>query len=182
MDMSQPANQEVPGVLTPQGLCQDYAPAVCRYAAMLARSPSEAEDVAQEALFKAIRCLDRYDPRRGPVERWLWRIVVSAARDLQRRDARRLALLARLIRLWHEPSSTVEARALANVTNRELLAAVHALGWRDRTLLGLRYGADLDLAAVGAAVGLTEASAGRAVLRALSRLRKHLEVPDDQPD
>lgn len=161
---------------TPQALCDEHVAAVCRFAAMLAGSTGEAEDIAQEALLKAMRKLDQYDPSRGPLERWLWRIVVNSARDSRRRDSRRLALKDRLTQLWHEASSTVEVRALDNITNENLLAAVHSLGRRDRMLLGLRYGADLNLAAVGAAVGLSEAAAGRAVLRAISKLRKRLEV------
>jgi DNA-directed RNA polymerase specialized sigma subunit len=50
------------------------------------------------------------------------------------------------------------------------------MGPRDRTLLALRFGADLDLRAVGAALGMSEATAGKAVLRALEKLRTTLEV------
>ena len=42
-------------------------------------------------------------------------------------------------------------------------------------LIALRFGADLDLAMVGEAVGLGADSAGQAVLRALGRLRSGLE-------
>ena len=177
--MSHLARVDVPERLTPQALCHDHVVAVCRFAGILAGSTEEAEDIAQEALLKAMRKLDRYDPSRGPLERWLWRIVVNSARDFRRRDSRRLALWDRLTKFRDEPSSTVEARALDNITNQELLAAVHSLGRRDRMLLGLRYGADLNLAAVGAAVGLSEAAAGQAVLRATSKLRKRLEVNDE---
>ena len=34
--------------------CDRYAPAVCRFAAMAARTPSEADDIAQEALLRAL--------------------------------------------------------------------------------------------------------------------------------
>jgi RNA polymerase sigma-70 factor, ECF subfamily len=177
--MSHVAALDVSHRLTPQDLCHDHVAAVCRFSAMLATSPGEAEDIAQEALLKAVRKLDQYEPSRGPLEPWLWRIVVHSAQDSRRRDSRRLALWDRLTQLRHEPTSTVEARALDNITNQELLAAVRSLGRRDRMLLGLRYGADLDLAAVGQAVGLSQAAAGRAVLRAISKVRKRLGVKDE---
>jgi DNA-directed RNA polymerase specialized sigma24 family protein len=46
---------------------------------------------------------------------------------------------------------------------------------RDRLLIALRFGADLDYAAVGLASGLTAAAATMAVRRAIAKLRNHLE-------
>jgi RNA polymerase sigma-70 factor (ECF subfamily) len=162
--------------MTPERLCEEYSVAVCRFAAMVARTSGDAEDIAQEALLKAIRSLAGFDPKRGSIDSWLWRIVVNAAHDHQRSERRRLVLWNRLLRFREEPSEAVEARALDNLSNAELLDAARGLQPRDRTLLALRFGADLDLAAVGAAVGLSEATAGQAVLRALNKLRNRLEV------
>ena len=164
--------------MTPERLCDEYSVAVCRFAAMVAKSSAEAEDIAQDALLKAVRSLAGFDPRRGSMDAWLWRIVANVARDHQRSEGRRLALWNRLLRYREEPPETVESRALDNLTNLRLLEAARSLQPRDRTLLALRFGADLDLAAVGAALGLSEATAGQAVLRALNRLRKRLEVND----
>jgi len=65
---------------------------------------------------------------------------------------------------------------LDRIENSRLLAAVRAMGPRDRMLLALRFGADLDLRAVGSALGMSDATAGKAVLRALEKLRATLEV------
>jgi RNA polymerase sigma-70 factor (ECF subfamily) len=162
--------------MTAERLCAEYAAAVCRFAAMAAKSSDEADDIAQEALLRAIRRLDRFDPRRGPMEAWLWRIVANVAHDHQRAERRRFALWSRLSRLRHESAGSVESIAVERIDNARLLEAVRELGPRDRTLLALRFGADLDLRAVGVAVGMTEATAGKAVLRALEKLRSHLEV------
>ena len=160
---------------TPEELCAGYSATVCRFASMMAASDSDAEDLAQEALLKAIRHLGRFDPAKGPVDRWLWRIVANTARDSRRAQVRRQSLWRRLTATWTEPSTTVEDRALESVSRHELLAAVRALKERDRMLIALRFGADLDLATVGHAIGLSGDSAGQAVLRALSRLRDRLE-------
>lgn len=179
--MSQPAaHLAAIRVLTPERLCQEYAAAICRFAALLSPTPDEAADLAQETLLRAVRKLDQFDPRRGSMEAWLWRIAANTARDLKRRATRRTALWRRLTTWWQEPTTSVEARALDAVTSRELVAAVHSLPARDRLLIGLRFGADLDLAAVGAAVGIGEAAAGRAVLRALLKLRAQLEAHRDE--
>jgi RNA polymerase sigma-70 factor (ECF subfamily) len=178
MSMAKPVANLVGHTLpvTAERFCELYAPAVCRFAAMTASSPSEADDIAQEALLRAVRRLDTFDPLRGEFEAWLWRIVANVASDHQRGERRRFALWTRLSRVREATAESVESLAIDRIDNERLLAAVRLLGPRDRTLLALRFGADLDLSAVGAALEMTEAAAGRAVLRALEKLRSSLEV------
>jgi RNA polymerase sigma-70 factor (ECF subfamily) len=165
--------------LRAEELCRTYAERVFRFAAMVARGNAEAEDIAQEALLKAIRKLDAYDPSRGSVETWLWSIVVSAARDAGRAARRRVALWERLNRL-PEPSESVESIVLDRLSDAQLLDAVRSLAPRDRTLIALRFGAGLDHASTGAAVGISAAAATMALRRALHNLRSRLEEPDEQ--
>jgi RNA polymerase sigma-70 factor (ECF subfamily) len=146
---------------------------------MVARRNAEAEDIAEEALLKAIRTLDSYDPRRGSIEGWLWTIVVSAAQDAGRAAGRRLALWERLTRL-PEPSESIESIALDRLSDAQLLDAIRGLPSRDRTLIALRFGAGLDHAATGAAVGISAAAATMALRRALHSLRRRLEEPHEQ--
>jgi RNA polymerase sigma-70 factor (ECF subfamily) len=159
--------------LDAESLCANYAAVVSRFAALCARDKDEAEDIAQEALLKAIRHLDRFDPARGSTDAWLWRIVANTAHDMARRGVARRLLRTRLA-LWREPGEAVEPMALRRLESIELLDAVRQLPPRDRMLIGLRYGADLDIDEVAAAVGLRSDSAGRAVRRAVDRLRSIL--------
>jgi RNA polymerase sigma-70 factor, ECF subfamily len=160
-------------------LCRTYAARVFRFAAMVAGGNAEAEDIAQEALLKAIRKLDAYDPSRGSIETWLWSIVMNTARDAGRAAGRRLALWQRLSRLPGQTDS-VESIVLDRLSDARLLQAVRSLPPRDRTLIGLRFGAGLDHAATGAAVGISPAAATMAVRRALHTLRSRLEETDEQ--
>ena len=164
--------------LTPEALCSQHAARVLKFAAMVAQGDLEAEDLAQDALERAIRKLHQFDPRRGSVENWLWRIVVNAARDAGRVGRRRFALWERLAgQQAAEPQlPDVEESALGHVADADLLARVRQLPARDRALIGLRFGADLDHAAIGAALGMTPATASAAVRRALHRLRNQLEA------
>jgi RNA polymerase sigma-70 factor (ECF subfamily) len=164
------------GVLTAEELCRRYAPSVCRFAAMIARSSPDADDLAQDALLRAVRAIGSYDPARGTPEAWLWRIVVNAARDSAHRGDRARALLARLAFNSPRESESVETTVLANLRDADLHAQLRLLSYRDRALLALRYGAGLDTAEVAAAVGLSPDSAGKAIRRALARLRARLEV------
>jgi hypothetical protein len=62
-----------------------------------------------------------------------------------------------------------------------LLAAVRRLPERQRAATGLRYGADLDLQAVGATLGVSVAAAGMLIRRALDRLRAELSREEITP-
>jgi RNA polymerase sigma-70 factor (ECF subfamily) len=156
--------------VTPEELCGLYAERVCRYAAVVAGRDGDPEDIAQDALLKAITKLDRFDPARGSMEGWLWRIVANTAKDAMRR-ARLRALLAERLRRREPAVVNLEDVAVERLAAGELLNALARLSPRDRQLLGLRFVADLDTASVGAIVGLSAESARRAVGRALDRLR-----------
>jgi RNA polymerase sigma-70 factor, ECF subfamily len=156
--------------VTPEELCALYAERVCRYAAIVAGRDGDPDDIAQEALLKAITKLDRFDPGRGSMEGWLWRIVANTAKDATRRARLRAVLTERLGR--HEPA-VVDPQdvAVERLSARELLEAIARLSPRDRQLLALRFVADLDTASVGVIVGLSAETARRAIGRALERLR-----------
>jgi RNA polymerase sigma-70 factor, ECF subfamily len=156
--------------MTPEVLCALYAEKVCRFAAVVAGHDRDPEDIAQDALLKAIAGLDRFDPARGSMEGWLWRIVANTAKDAMRRARLRALLTERLAR--SEPAVVnLEEVAVDNLAAGELLNALARLSPRDRQLIGLRFVADLDTASVGAIVGLSAESARRAIGRALDRLR-----------
>jgi RNA polymerase sigma-70 factor, ECF subfamily len=156
--------------VTPEELCSLYAERVCRFAAVVAGRDSDPEDIAQDALLKAITKLDRFDPARGSMEGWLWRIVANTAKDATRKARLRALLTERLGR--REPAVIdLEDVAVERLAAGELLDAIARLSPRDRQLLGLRFVADLDTASVGAIVGLSAESARRAIGRALDRFR-----------
>ena len=162
-------------VLSATQLCERYAANVYRFAAMVSRGSDEAEDLAQDSLERAIRGFASFDPRRGTLEAWLWRIVVNAARDADRLRGRRWRLVERLIHT-HDPDDDVVPDLDATIGDEDLLAAVRGLHPRDRALVALRFGGGLDYAEVGAALGMSAAAAGVALRRALARLRRELET------
>jgi RNA polymerase sigma-70 factor (ECF subfamily) len=167
---------DTPGALTAEELCRRYASSVCRFAGMVAGSASDADDLAQDALLRAVRAIRTYDSAKGSPEAWLWRIVVNAARDSARRRERARWLLEKVTFAAPRESESVEDEVLARLRDSDLHAQLRGLPHRDRTLLALRYGAGLEVAEVGAAVGLSPDSTGKAIRRALARLRARLEV------
>lgn len=112
-------------------------------AAHHAGNDADADDIAQDALLKAVGALERFDPRRGSLDAWRWRIVANTARDASRR-ARVRALFAE--RLAHDaPATDVEDAAIERATSSEVYAAMARLSPRDRELLALRFGSDLSV-------------------------------------
>ena len=170
----QPAEASGDRPLTAEVLCARYAQRVYRFAAMVAAGGIEAEDLAQDALVRAIRNLGRFDARRGSVETWLWRIVVNAAIDAGRVSTRRRLLWERF-RSQPSTGENVEDLALMRITAVELLAAVRRLRPRERGMIALRFGAGLGFAEVGAVYGISSAAATMATRRALDTLRILLE-------
>lgn len=153
-------------------LCNRYAARVYRFATLLCRSRPDAEDLAQSALERAILALPGTAVRADAIEGWLWRIVVNAARDAGRAARRRRLLLERLVA--HSPPN-VELEIADSITDDALLHAVRSLSRRHRTLIALRFGADLDYQRVGAALGISPVAARLATRRALHALKASME-------
>jgi RNA polymerase sigma-70 factor (ECF subfamily) len=140
---------------------------------MISRGEVEAEDLAQDALERAIRRLASFDPARGTVEGWLWRIVLNAAADAGRTARRRHLLLEKLQRF--RPTEEMEELTVPDsVMDTELLDAVRRLGYRDRMIIALRFGGGLSHTEVGDALGIAPGAASVACRRALARLRRDL--------
>ncbi len=116
--------------MTPEQFCAQYAVKVARFASFAAGRDADPDDIAQDALLKALHARDRYDPARGPMDAWLWRIVVNTARDAMR-GARLRALLPQRL-APEEPTADVEDTAIERVTSSELYAAIARLSGRPR--------------------------------------------------
>src|SRR2546429_3341783 len=171
MEAGLSAGQTQPVTLTAEELCRRYSASVCRFAAIVASNTGEAEDLAQDALLRAIWAIDSYDPRRGTPEAWLWRIVVNASRDAARRRQRMGWLIDRIGLITPRETDSVETLALEKLRDADLVAHLRRLPERDRALLALRYGLGLDTGEAGEGVGLRAGSAGKADPRAPPRLR-----------
>lgn len=153
-------------------LCQNYAGRVYKFAQMVPADSTSAEDLAQDALERAIRGLPTFDSTKGEIEGWLWRIVVNAGREAGKIARRRRMVFESLVDRW---SGEAEAADLAeHLTSADVLAAVRALSQRHRAVVALRFGADLSYGQVGRALGISEAAALMATRRALAILRTRL--------
>lgn len=150
-------------------------PRIRRFAAMVSPPGTDPDDLAQDACLRAIERAAQYDPRRGTVEAWVWRIAINLGRDAGRL-ARRSEVLIGSIAFGHgnRPAVSPETLALERIRDQDLVDAVRRLPRRYRTLIALRYGADLSVLDVARHMGLTRMATAKALRRALDRLRGDL--------
>jgi RNA polymerase sigma factor (sigma-70 family) len=119
-------------------------------------------EAVQEGFAQALRA--RADFRgEGPLEAWVWRIVINAIRSQRRRAA---------------PAPPAEAAATnshADGRAERVRAAIGLLSERQRLVLFLHYYADLDYAAIGEALGIATGTVGATLHSARAAMRRLLE-------
>jgi len=141
-------------------LYQARLPVFRRVAAGITGNRESARDAVQEAFVTAVRKRRSFRGD-GPLEAWVWRIVVNTARNHHRRDA-------------------VRSRAEADVARRaesEPLGAelpLHLLTDRQREVVFLHYFADLGYEEIGAALAIAPGTVGATLNAARATLRRAL--------
>lgn len=136
---------------------------------------ASADDAAGVVFERALDRFQDFDPRRGPVEAWLFGIARNAARDQYR---------ARRLRAWipldlfderpgRDPRS--EDELISDESRRELARALAGLDARERGILALKFGADMTNRDIAAQEGLGESNVGVIVYRAVKKLQAALK-------
>jgi RNA polymerase sigma-70 factor (ECF subfamily) len=159
------------------------------FALHLTGSAEDALDVAQDAMIRVFRSLDRFDIRR-PIRPWLLRIVRNLVRDRARRlRVRRLETLApdpdALRADSPDPGPNPEQRASMAQLQRMLWLAVARLPNRYREVVALRDYMDLSYAEIAAVLKIPAGTVmsrlhrGRALLREQLRSETNGEAGHD---
>lgn len=141
---------------------------VGRLAHVLA-GPVDGPDVAQQAWTQALAAYPSLRNGRN-LRGWLMTVTSRCAMDAHRSRARRPVPVEQV----PEGSAGAVPGADAHVGDSEVWVLVHDLPDRQRTAVALKYVADLDHAAVAAALGTTPAASRRLVSDALAALRTRM--------
>ena len=161
-------------------IVQRYQQVAFRIAYVITGSAAEAEDAAQEGMFKAYRALGSF--RTGAEPRpWLLRIVANEARNRARSAGRRQRLELRLAEDFRpgDAAPSPEAAALVADEQRRLMALVNGLSDDDRLVISCRYLLQLSGEETAAALGIPEGTVKSRLSRALERLRARVEEAAD---
>ena len=131
-----------------------------------------ADDVVQEALIRAWRRRETFDPERGTPRTWLLAIVLDRARR-QARLASRWSL--RVIDDEPEPDGK-PAPGLTGIAQRlDLEAAIRRLARRQRQVIVLHYLADLSVEEIALVLDISAGSVKTHLRQARLRLQTRLE-------
>lgn len=148
-----------------------YYPACLRFVRGVLDDPSEADDVLQNAFFRVYRALPRFvdDGRFKP---WLFQIIVNECRMANRSLWRRVRRLVS----HNDEGLAVQVSAPSRDLDASLDigAAVAKLGPKQREILLLRFGEDMDYADIARVAGIGESAAKMRVNRACAALKELL--------
>jgi RNA polymerase sigma-70 factor, ECF subfamily len=147
-----------------EGLYRSRFDVFARVATSVTGDSDRAHDAVQEAFVTAVRKRRSFRGD-GPLEAWVWRIVLNAARL----DVR-------------QSNPAVEHKEAAHANGHperdaELRVVLARLPERQRTAVFLRYYADLDYAAIGDVLGISTGTVASTLNAAHTALRTRLEVP-----
>jgi RNA polymerase sigma-70 factor, ECF subfamily len=139
-----------------EALYRARLPEFRRVAAAIAGDRELGCDAVQEAFAKAVRNARNFRGS-GPLEAWVWRIVVNAAHDARRR----------------RPVLTQPPESAAN--GHAPLLPLELLTERQREVVFLHYYADLDYAAIADALAIRPGTVGATLTAARQTLRGALQ-------
>lgn len=169
-----------------ESLCRAMRPRLFRVAVSVLRDADEADDVAQEALVRAVTRRFLFLGT-GSVGGWMTRIALNLAKNRRRDRRRRHEIVA------DAPQSDLDARGATagavprpdvhleqSELRRRLFDAMEQLPDRQRDVVRLRAVGGLDFAGVGQALGITEANARVTFAQAKKRLLALVDERDGE--
>jgi RNA polymerase sigma-70 factor, ECF subfamily len=127
-----------------------------------------ADDAVQAAWLIAWRKLRTVrEPER--LRSWLVAVAANEARHLVRRRP------ARVVEIEVEPPDPRTVDSPAEIRRLDLVNALRRLSPEERSLVALRYGADLDSSEIAALLGISASGVRARLMRVMGRLRKELD-------
>ncbi|HEX4305011.1 MAG TPA: sigma-70 family RNA polymerase sigma factor [Solirubrobacterales bacterium] len=159
-------------------LYEDHAEGLLGFLVYRTGDRGLAEEILADTFERVLRSRSRFNPKRGSAKTWIYSIALNRLRDLGRRREAEGRALDRSGA--GEPG--VAGDEVERIEQRSTVAAALAeLGEEEREAVSLRYGADLSVAEVAAALGVKVSTAEGRIYRGLRNLRDLLEPVRDQP-
>jgi RNA polymerase sigma-70 factor, ECF subfamily len=139
------------------------------------RSDADAEDVTQDALLTVLTSLNTYTPRTDArFSAWVMTIAVNTVRRRFRRRRPEVTTTGELPETPDDAADPGDNLDRAR-QRRALLIALGELPERERAIVSLRYGAELNASEIAAAVGSEPATIRKILERARTRLGARIE-------
>jgi RNA polymerase sigma-70 factor, ECF subfamily len=162
--------------------CVVARPMLVRASASILGSRDDADDVAQDALIKALTT-PRLFAGRGSLQGWLLRIAMNLAKNRRRDAARRRQLVegATHAALWERGAlaravELPDAHLDVHAQQAALSRGLSTLSERQRDVVMLRVAGEMDFAAIGAALSMREENARVTFSQAKQKLMRAVEA------
>ena len=147
-----------------------YVDRVFRAVRGMLRSDADAEDVTQDAMLTVLTSLDRYARRADArFAAWVMTIATNTARRRFRRRRPEISATGELPDRPDDGSDPVEDLDRAQ-RRRALLIALAELPERERVIVSLRYGAELNANDIGISMGIEPGTIRKILERARARV------------
>lgn len=144
-------------------------------------SRQDAEDLTQLTFERALKAWSRFDPDRAGPGTWLMAIARNLLIDHHRANrSDRTQSLDEGLAPENEPTGGMPETVLG--LDPDLEAALARLDDRERELLALRFGGELNGPEIASMTGLSLANVQQILSRTLRRLRSELEAPSPPGD
>jgi RNA polymerase sigma factor (sigma-70 family) len=139
-------------------------------------SRADAEDLTQLTFERALKAWPRYDPRRSAPGTWLFAIARNLLIDHYRADRSSSQSSLDADDRFESQLPRVDGPEASLGLSPELAEALAVLTDRDREVLALRFGGDLNGPEIAEVMGLTLANVQQILSRSLRRLRGELDA------
>jgi RNA polymerase sigma-70 factor, ECF subfamily len=140
------------------------------------RSDADAEDVTQDALLTVLTSLHTYTPRTDArFSAWVTTIAVNTVRRRFRRRRPEVTATGQLPETPDDAADPADDLDRAR-RRRALLIALGELPERERAIVSLRYGAELNATEIAATVGIEPTTVRKILERARTRLGTRIEA------
>lgn len=156
------------------GIYEMHAEAIYRFIRGHVDNYLDAEDLTEEVFFRAWRSLPRFTQQGVPFVAYLFRIARNALTDHYRRSAQSRGNLQLEDTLLQDSRPGPQEAVESNLQRQEVLGMLDQLRDEYRTVLMLRFIADLSPDETAEAMGKSPGAVRVLQHRALSALRKQL--------
>jgi RNA polymerase sigma-70 factor (ECF subfamily) len=152
----------------------ELAPRVYNYFRFRVGSKHEAEDLTSRTFEKAWRSRERYRRDLGAFSNWLFGIAQNVCSDyLQRRST--LVPIDAIAEIPADGSPEQDAERGSDIARLAALTAL--LPARERDLIALKYGAEMNNRSIARLTGLSESNVGTTLHRVVQSIRAQWYAP-----
>jgi len=135
----------------------------------------DTEDLVSQVFSKVIEKYDGFDAKRAALSTWIISIARNTVSDYFREKQKNALVELDLMEPYLSSGGIPEDILIKSEQNKALIKALDTLTNRERNLIALKYGAELNNKEIAQVMELTESNVGVIIFRSLQKLRVHFE-------